>query len=66
MTEKKRFKKPGTAGDLHGTGAEAAPRKPYRPPRLEVLGDVRDVTLGTSGGTGESGAPATRFTGISD
>jgi hypothetical protein len=30
-------------------------RKPYKSPRLEVLGDVRDITLGGSPGVGDSG-----------
>jgi hypothetical protein len=34
-----------------------ASKKVYLPPRLVRYGDVRDVTLGISGGTGESGAP---------
>jgi len=33
------------------------PRKPYHKPELEVLGDVRSLTLGGSFGTGESGNP---------
>lgn len=35
-------------------------RKPYAPPKLENLGDLRDITLGGSFGSGESGAPRTR------
>jgi|WetSurMetagenome_2_1015567.scaffolds.fasta_scaffold720791_2 hypothetical protein len=34
-----------------------AVRKPYSTPRLIRYGDVRDVTLGPSPGTGESGNP---------
>lgn len=34
-------------------------RRPYRPPRLEVLGDVRDLTFGGSPGIGDSGFPNT-------
>ncbi len=30
-------------------------RKPYRRPRLELLGDVRDLTLGVTPGGIESG-----------
>lgn len=34
------------------------PRKrPYHPPRLTLLGDLREVTLGPSSGIGESGNP---------
>ncbi len=29
----------------------------YEPPRLDVLGDVRDLTLGGSFGNGDSGSP---------
>ena len=36
-------------------GSEPRGRKPYRPPRLEVFGDVRDVTLGSTPGGAESG-----------
>ena len=36
---------------------EQKPRRPYRAPRLEVLGDVRDLTLGGSPGVGDSGDP---------
>lgn len=31
------------------------PREPYQAPRLLALGDVRDLTLGGSPGTGDSG-----------
>ena len=38
--------------------AGAAPRRrAYAHPRLEVLGDVRDLTLGGSPGIGDSGDP---------
>jgi hypothetical protein len=43
-----------TAGHENGAGAV---RKPYESPRLVRYGDVRDVTLGPTPGTGESGAP---------
>ena len=36
-------------------GERTAARKPYVSPRLERLGDLRDITLGGSGGVGESG-----------
>lgn len=35
------------------------PRQPYRPPRLVLLGDLRDLTLGASPGVGDSGAATT-------
>jgi hypothetical protein len=37
-----------------------APVKPYSPPRLEVLGELRDLTFGPSPGVGDSVLPATR------
>jgi hypothetical protein len=37
----------------------SAVRKPYVTPALVLYGDVRDVTLGPSPGTGESGNPLT-------
>jgi hypothetical protein len=37
----------------------SAARKPYATPKLTRYGDVRDVTLGPSPGTGESGSPLT-------
>jgi hypothetical protein len=35
-------------------------RKVYEPPRLEVLGDVREITLGGTIGVGDSGFPNTQ------
>ena len=35
-------------------------RKIYLVPTLKCLGDVRDLTLGGSTGTGDSGDPATQ------
>jgi len=35
-------------------------RRPYTKPRLEVYGNVRDLTHGGSPGTGDSGNPGTR------
>lgn len=32
-------------------------RRPYAPPRLEALGDLRSLTLGGSPGLGDSGDP---------
>lgn len=36
-----------------------AQRRPWTPPRLIDHGDVRELTLGTSAGLPESGAPGT-------
>jgi hypothetical protein len=36
-------------------------KKVYTPPILEVLGDVRDITLGGSPGRGDSGSATTKF-----
>jgi hypothetical protein len=35
-------------------------RRVYSPPRLEVLGDIRDLTLGPSPGVGDSINPGNR------
>jgi hypothetical protein len=35
-------------------------RRPYSPPKLEVLGDIRGLTLGPSPGVGDSIQPALR------
>jgi hypothetical protein len=35
------------------------PRRPYRTPALQALGDVRDVTLGGSPGMGDTQNPMT-------
>lgn len=35
--------------------AAQGPRKPYSPPRLEVVGHVRDIVLGSIGTFPESG-----------
>ena len=43
---------------------EYAARREYRRPHLEVLGDVRDLTLGTSPGAGDSSGNATLHTPI--
>jgi hypothetical protein len=36
-------------------------RLPYHAPRLDVLGDIRDLTLGPTPGLGDSGNPALRL-----
>jgi len=44
------------------TARTPAPRRcAYACPRLEVLGDIRDLTLGGSPGTGDSGNPENFF-----
>ncbi len=42
-----------TVGHLPGV----APKKTYRKPVLTCHGDVRDLTLGPTRGSGESGSP---------
>lgn len=37
-----------------------APKSKYETPRLAVYGDVRDLTLGSTGDFGESGDPGMR------
>lgn len=44
-------------GDLQPHGKR---RHGYEAPRLEVLGDVRDVTLGATPGIGDSSSPLTQ------
>jgi hypothetical protein len=36
-------------------------KKIYTPPKLDILGDVRDITLGGSPGRGDSGSATTKF-----
>jgi hypothetical protein len=36
------------------------PRRPYTPPLLEPLGDLRDLTFGPSPGSGDSVSPGER------
>lgn len=38
----------------------AAERRPYLAPKLEVLGDIRDLTFGSSPGAGDSTPPNTQ------
>lgn len=40
--------------------AASSSRRPYRAPRIEALGDVRDVTLGATPGFGDSTPPNTQ------
>jgi hypothetical protein len=42
--------------------AYSAEPAPYQPPRLTLLGDIRDYTLGGSSGRGDSGSPTTQRT----
>jgi hypothetical protein len=44
------------------SAADRAARKLYAPPRLVCLGDVRDLTLGGSPGSGDSGNPGIQQT----
>jgi hypothetical protein len=39
----------------------SGPRRPYKSPRIEILGDVRDVTLGGSPGPGDSNGIGTNL-----
>lgn len=34
------------------------PRAPWQTPRIEILGDLRQLTMGPSPGTGDSANPA--------
>lgn len=54
--EERRKKSPGEPAV--GRDATSPPRRPYRQPRLDCLGDVRDLTLGGTPGTGDSPDPA--------
>jgi hypothetical protein len=53
-------------GDLLSTqsiereGAGTATKKAYSPPRLDVLGDVRDITLGSVPGVTDSGGQSAK------
>jgi hypothetical protein len=61
MTNERTTDEPGAdprpAPPPAGTTGPGARRRPYAPPRLEALGDVRDLTLGGSPGLGDSGNP---------
>lgn len=55
MKEEKR-KHPFETGTAHGKNpSEARELRRYSAPRLEILGDLRDLTLGPSSGTNDSG-----------
>lgn len=52
----------GAAAQPEHPEREEAARRPYSPPRLEALGDLRELTLGPSPGIGDSLDPGTRKT----
>jgi hypothetical protein len=49
-----------TGSDVSPQLGDCAPRKAYLAPQLTVLGDVRDLTLGGTAGTGDSGNAGTQ------
>jgi hypothetical protein len=46
-----------TRDPLPGGNESSEETRCYVPPRLEVLGDVRELTLGASPGAGDSSGP---------
>jgi hypothetical protein len=44
----------------HAAAPSAERRAPYAAPRIEPLGDLRELTLGGSPGVGDSGAATTQ------
>lgn len=50
----------GTPQRLSSGDSMPPARKTYEPPRLDVLGDVREITLGGTLGVGDSGFPNTQ------
>ena len=47
----------------HADGTSKRPaRAPYMAPRLENLGEIRELTLGGSPGAGDSGSPTAKRT----
>lgn len=48
--------------ETNTTSASPPEKQPYVPPKLLLLGDVRDYTLGGSSGRGDSGSPTTQRT----
>ena len=50
---------------LASTPAPTGARRPYRPPRIEVVGEVYELTLGGSAGINDSGDPNTAYPGKS-
>jgi len=51
---------PGRPAPRVADPERATPRRPYESPRVEVLGDVRDITLGASPGVADSTPPNTQ------
>jgi hypothetical protein len=43
------------------TASQQSNKKLYEKPKLEIIGDVRSLTLGPSFGTLESGSPSTKL-----
>jgi len=57
MTPLSRTPTGASARARHGSVWPDAERRPWAPPRLRVLGELRGVTMGPSPGVGESGNP---------
>lgn len=45
------------SAETPGIARRGGGRRPYSPPRLEALGDLRSLTLGGSAGLGDSSDP---------
>jgi hypothetical protein len=58
MTPSSRTRPAAAARASHGNVCPDGGRRPWSPPRLRVLGELRGVTMGPSPGVGESGNPA--------
>lgn len=57
MVSSSRIRPAVTARERTGIVWPEAERRPWSPPRLRVLGELRSVTMGPSPGIGESGTP---------
>lgn len=57
MTGSPKPKLDGTAPDSGSAFAAAPVKAPWQRPRLTVHGDLRELTMGPSPDTGESGQP---------
>ncbi|GMU65528.1 MAG: hypothetical protein AMXMBFR36_18020 [Acidobacteriota bacterium] len=57
MTPRLRTRTGAFARARSGSSWPDAERRPWAPPRLRVLGELRGVTMGPSPGVGESGNP---------
>ena len=55
MISKDEFSSPEARESASRNRRLARQKRPYREPRFEVIGDVRDITLSPSNGTFESG-----------